>query len=72
MKTNTLVRLFLFLGILLAAYGHLAWVGSKNAEANKVFCLIALVPGWSLIVMGWIGVMADRVVGRLDASRRDP
>ncbi|MEK7711249.1 MAG: hypothetical protein AAB341_05070 [Planctomycetota bacterium] len=63
---KTLVRILLIAGLMLVAYGHLAWGTSKLNAASKVPWLqFPLIPGYAVLVMGWSGLLAERVCARI-------
>lgn len=48
----------LVVGGMLLAWGHIRWALSDvNAEYKLVWFLRMTIPGWSLVIMGWIGVV---------------
>jgi len=49
--------IFLVVGIALAAGGHLHWVISRMSSSNKLADVMLVVPGWSLIAMGYLGAL---------------
>ena len=52
---------FLFLGLLLVAWGYGDYSHSRQHPANKLpRTVLRIVPGWSLIIMGWTGLVARR------------
>ena len=63
MRIATIV--FLAFGILLIGWGHFQWMSSHRSESAKIHCLVALIPGWSLIIMSWIGLAAERLYASL-------
>jgi len=63
---KTLVRIILFIGLVLVAYGHLAWGTSRINPDWKVSLLqFPLIPGYAVLVMGWSGLLAERVCARI-------
>ena len=48
---------FLVLGLLLIASGHYAYRRSRQHPTNKLpRVVLRIVPGWSLLIMGWTGL----------------
>lgn len=62
---KTWSRVFLVIGIIIAILGHVAWGASHMSASNKVGVLVAIIPGWSLLLMGWIGMTAQWLAGQL-------
>lgn len=62
MKTiRKATNIFFTIGILLAGWGHLLWIFNRHSEKAGIYALVALVPGWSLIIMGWTGFVAGKI-----------
>ena len=63
---KALVRILLIAGLVLVAYGHFAWGASRLNTDWKVYLLqFPLIPGYALLVMGWCGLLAERVCARI-------
>ena len=63
---KTLVRILLIAGLVLVVYGHLAWGISRTNPDWKVPLLqFPLIPGYAVLVMGWSGLLAERVCARI-------
>jgi hypothetical protein len=57
----------LALGIVLVLVGHAQWAVSHRNPVGKLPWLASqIIPGWSLMIMGWTGLVAERF------SRRAP
>ena len=63
---RTLVRIMLIAGLVLVAYGHVAWATSKlNPDWKVPWLQFPLIPGYTVLVMGWSGLLAERVCARI-------
>ena len=63
---KTLVRILLIAGLVLVAYGHLAWSTSRvNADWKVPLLQFPLIPGYAVLLMGWSGLLAERVCVRI-------
>lgn len=62
MKTASF--LFLFIGAIVVVGGHWGYMQSHMSPANKLGFVTAIIPGWSLIVMGWCGLLYQDIMDR--------
>jgi hypothetical protein len=59
---KTLVRILFIAGLALVIYGHLAWgISRLNAPYKVPWLQFPLIPGYALLVMGWSGLLAERI-----------
>ena len=48
--------LFMVVGILLALYGHIHWIiRHESTDIKTATDIMFVLPGWSLLMMGYIG-----------------
>ncbi|MBU0617558.1 MAG: hypothetical protein KKI02_07560 [Planctomycetes bacterium] len=67
---KTAATVMLTLGIILALVGHAQWaVSHRNAVGKLPWLASQIIPGWSLMIMGWTGLVAERFSRR--GSRDD-
>jgi hypothetical protein len=55
----------LCVGILLLAYVFLGLALTKYADEHYIKPLFACVSAWSLILLGWTGLLAHKILDRL-------
>ena len=63
---NRWSRLFLVLGVGLVITGVFMWQTDHRTPAVKLsHVLFPLIPAWSLIVMGWTGLVVEDLIRRV-------
>lgn len=62
---KSLNKLFIVIGIILVLYGHIHWiVRQESTEVKTANDIMYVLPGWSLLVMGYIGYQCQACLNR--------
>ena len=57
--------LFLAVGVVLLLLGIFMWVSDNRNLPQKISHLVfPFIPAWSLLIMGWTGVVAENALKR--------
>ena len=65
--------LMLALGLLLVIAGFVAWtMDHRTPYARTPWLAFPLIPGWSLLIMGWIGLVGCCLAAREARLERPP
>ena len=61
--------ILLGLGILLLACGHFKWLTSHaNVDVTAARSIGYLIPGWTMLAMGYIGLRLSQTTGKQPGS----
>jgi hypothetical protein len=62
MRNASLV--FLFIGAIFVTIGHGCWWADHRSTQFKLDWVIYMIPGWSLVTMGWCGLLHRQILVR--------
>ncbi len=60
MRTASFV--FVVVGVVLVVGGHGGYMLDKMSTPNRRGSVTAMIPGWSLIIMGWCGLLNQGMI----------
>jgi uncharacterized membrane protein len=62
----------LVIGLVLLLWGYARYMASHQSVEWRMVHLIALaIPGWTLVIMGWVGLVAHRLRQSVHGSKAE-